>query len=96
MPPNAVMMNIVCRHRRKRKRRGANGRRGSSYKYKTAGRKTGRSAARHVFEDMHGDSSSDDDFASNGQPALVNVMCIVGPTGCGSSNCLCMCGRTLL
>ena len=43
---------------------------------------------------MHGDRS-DDDFASNGQPALVNVMCIVGPTGCGKTAAVYACAAEL-
>lgn len=78
-----------------RKRKGRKGRRDVSSKSKrTYGSR--RRSAYQVFEDSDGDySSSEDSDESNGRPALVNVMCIVGPTGCGKTAAVYACAAEL-
>ena len=54
--------------------------------------KTGKNARKRT---RYYDYSSDEDFGSVGQPALANVMCIVGPTGCGKTSAVYACASEL-
>ena len=79
---NAVMMNRVCLPEEKRKRRGANGRRGSSSKYKKQGERLG-----EVLQDMYLKMCMVIPVLMMTSLQMGNLhwsmSCIVGPTGYG-------------